>query len=145
MILATANQQKLKYSILEGETPVYQTDDEGNVIHDEIDGESVARETGDVKLKYSIPKDFLGNIMFSTGWAERKPYGTSVTDYDFTLLLPKEYIPLSETSLIWQDSEPKYFDEEKTDVDPSSADYRITRVAPALTTVKYILSKVDHE
>lgn len=145
MILSTANQQKLKYSLLEGEKPVYQTDDDGNIIYDEIDGEQVPRETGETKISYSIPKDFLGNIAFSTGWAARKEYGISVTDYDFTLLLPKGYVDLTETSLIWQDSEPTYFDSKKTEVDPASADYRVTRVAPALTTVKYILSKIDHE
>lgn len=145
MILSTANQQKLKYSVLNGELPVYQTDDRGNIIYDEIDGQQVPRETGETKLSYSVPEDFLGNIMFSTGWAARKEYGVSITDYDFTLLLPKGYIDLSETSLIWQDSEPTYLDDAQTEVDPTSADYRVTRVAPALTTVKYILSKIDHE
>lgn len=141
MILSTANQQKLKYATYLGEQPVLARDEKGKIIYDVVDGSMVARETGESRISYTEPKDFLGNINFSTGWVSRKEYGVSIDEYQFTLLLPKDYIDLRESSLVWQEHEPVIVNGY---VDPESADYRVERVAPALTTVKYILQKIDH-
>ena len=46
MRVLARNRQKLKYSLQNGEIPVYQTDNDGNIIYEDIDGVKVPLETG---------------------------------------------------------------------------------------------------
>lgn len=138
------NKQKLMYSVQQSAESSNVVDDEGNVVYDEIDGNMVARTTDDAEtLTYSVPKTFYGNIHSSGGQAEAQSYGVSIGDYDAVLYMPKGTVDLSETSLIWYDSEPKYSDDAKTKVIPSSADYLVQRVPPCLDERVYLLKRVD--
>ena len=138
------NKQKLNYSLLVGEQPVYELDDDGNKIVDYIDeeGKEYYRETGEYELVYSEPVSFLGNISMSGGEIEAREYGLSVTDYDAILVMNKGELPISETSLIWHKSEVAYKNIGEVLPDANSADYRVRKVAESLNQAKYLLQKV---
>lgn len=145
MRLQLKNKRYFKYSLYSGITPIYETDDEGNVIYDEIDGVQVARDTGDTTSSYSEPVTALATFNF-TGQSEStvKPYGISVGEYDATIYSMKGQFSFDETTLIWVDADPKY--DSDNNVVVSSADYRIVRVMQSQYHTTYLLRKqeVDH-
>lgn len=155
MALRTAlkNRQKMWYALqTDAEIPIYATDANGNIIYDTIDGVAVPRETGNYELGYSEPVEFYGSIgMSDTGnWTDNYGnakvyvYGIDIADYDATLIMSKDEIPITETSLIWFQHEPgfKTVNGEKI-TDPLSADYHVRRVAPSINQVKYLLRRVS--
>lgn len=137
------NKQKMHYALLNVEVPVYQTDADGNIMYyTDSDGNKIPLETGETELGYGEPVEFFGNIALSGGESEAVEYGIDVSAYDATLIVDKNAIQLSETSLIWFESEVGYKDTEKTIVDPNSADYKVLEVKPSLNVSKYILGKI---
>lgn len=142
MRLLEKNKQNLKYALQVGEVPVYERDEDGNIIYIEVDGQKVPVETGETEPGYSNPIDFRGNIAMSGGEAEAKSFGVDISEYDAVLLMEKDRIPIDETSLIWHMSEVKYADEQNTIVDKKSADYTVKRVQPSLNFTRYLLKRV---
>lgn len=143
MMMLDSNKQKMYYALQIGEVPVYQTDANGNIIYyTDSDGNKIPLETGETELGYGEPTEFLGNIALSGGESEAVEYGIDVSAYDATLIVDKNALPLSETSLIWFESEVSYKDTAKTIVDPNSADYKVLEVKPSLNVSKYILGKI---
>lgn len=142
MRLLRKNKQKMKYSLQIGEVPIYERDEEGNIIYIEIDGQKVPVETGETEIGYSNPVEFMGNIAMSGGEAEAKSFGVDISEYDAILLMEKDRIPIDETSLIWHTSEVQYTDEQNTVVDRKSADYSIKRVQPSLNFTRYLLKRI---
>ena len=55
-------------------------------------------------------------------------------------MLGKKALPITETSLIWQNTEPR-FNNDGT-VDENSADYKIVKINTSKNYDKYVLSKV---
>lgn len=137
MRLLEKNKQNLKYALQVGEVPVYERDEDGNIIYIEVDGQKVPVETGETEPGYSNPIDFRGNIAMSGGEAEAKSFGVDISEYDAILLMEKNRIPIDETSLIWHTSKVRYIDEQNTIVDRKSADYSIKRVQPSLNFTRY--------
>lgn len=142
MRLLEKNKQDLKYALQVGEVPIYERDEDGNIIYIEIDGQKVPVETGETEVGYSNPIDFRGNIAMSGGEAEAKSFGVDISEYDAVLLMEKDRIPIDETSLIWHMSEVEYIDEQNTIVDRKSADYTVKRVQPSLNFTRYLLKRV---
>lgn len=142
MRLLEKNKQNLKYALQVGEVPVYERDEDGNIIYIEVDGQKVPVETGETEPGYSIPIDFRGNIAMSGGEAEAKSFGVDISEYDAILLMEKNRIPIDETSLIWHTSKVRYIDEQNTIVDRKSADYSIKRVQPSLNFTRYLLKRI---
>lgn len=144
MMMLNSNKQKMYYSLLTGETPVYKRDENGNIIYIDFDGNNVPipAEDGDVELTYSIPETFFANIAFSSGEAQAVEYGVDVSSYDAVLVVEKGSIPITETSLIWFETEPQYKDVSKTIVDYKSADFKVLAVKPSLNVSKYILGRL---
>ena len=136
------NKQKMYYALQSGEVPIYETDEDGNIKYITIDGEQVPVETGEYELGYSEPIEFFGNIALSGGDSEVVEYGIDTSAYDATLVTDKGAVPLTETSLIWFQSEVGYKDTAKTIVDGNTADYRVLAVKPSLNEDKYILGKL---
>lgn len=132
----------MKYSLQIGEVPIYERDEEGNIIYIEIDGQKVPVETGETEIGYSNPVEFMGNIAMSGGEAEAKSFGVDISEYDAVLLMEKGRIPIDETSLIWHTSEVKYIDKQNTIVDRKSADYTVKRVQPSLNFTRYLLKRI---
>lgn len=141
MRLLRKNKQKMKYSLQVGEVPIYERDEDGNIIYIEVDGQKVPVETGETEIGYSNPVEFMGNIAMSGGEAEAKSFGVDISEYDAVLLMEKDKIPIDETSLIWHMSEVEYIDEQNTVVDRKSADYSIKRVQPSLNFTRYLLKR----
>lgn len=136
------NKQDLKYALQVGEVPIYERDEEGNIIYIDVDGQKVPVETGETEIGYDKPVDFRGNIVMSGGEAEAKSFGVDISEYDAVLLMEKGRIPIDETSLIWHTSEVKYIDEQNTIVDRKTADYSIKRVQPSINFTRYLLKRI---
>lgn len=137
------NKQKLYYAMPAGDQlPVYELDENGDIIYDIIDGERVARETGMWETPYTDPVEFYGNINTgNTGYAVARAYGISSSNFDAVLCMRKGELPIDVTSLIWYDREPTY--KEDHTVDPKSANYSVRRVPPCIDEICYLLRKVD--
>lgn len=136
------NKQDLKYALQIGEVPIYERDEEGNIIYIDVDGQKVPVETGETEIGYDKPVDFRGNIAMSGGEAEAKSFGVDISEYDAVLLMEKGRIPIDETSLIWHTSAVKYIDEQNTIVDRKTADYSIKRVQPSINFTRYLLKRI---
>lgn len=138
------NKQKLFYSLLIGEQPVYALDDEGNKIIEYIDDEGniYYQETGETELLYSEPVYFFANISMSGGESQTQEYGVDISNYDAILILNKDEIPITETSIIWHKSDIGYRDSARTNVDGHSADFKVLAIKPSLNTLKVILGAI---
>ena len=141
MMTLNQNKQKLYYALLDNVVPIYETDEDGNIIYyEDEDGNKIPLETGDTKITYSKPIEFYGNIAMSGGEVEVQEFGLNLADYEAILILGKNTLPITETSLIWQNTEPR-FNNDGT-VDENSADYKIVKINSSKNYDKYVLSKV---
>lgn len=141
MMTLNQNKQKLYYALLDNVVPIYETDDDGNIIYyEDEDGNKIPLETGDAKITYSKPIEFYGNIAMSGGEVEVQEFGLNLADYEAILILGKNTLPITETSLIWQNTEPRFNNDET--VDENSADYKIVKINSSKNYDKYVLSKV---
>ena len=134
--------QPMKYSLQDGRVPIYERDENGDIVYIEVDGEKIPVETGEYETGYSAPVDFMGNISMSGGEAEAKEFGMDIGDFDAVIVLEKDAVPLTETSIIWHTSPVKYKDEQNTIVDSKSADYAVKRVSPSLNFTKVLLQRI---
>ena len=134
--------QPMKYSLQDGRVPIYERDENGDIVYIEVDGEKIPVETGEYETGYSAPVDFMGNISMSGGEAEAKEFGMDIGDFDAVIVLEKGAIPITETSIIWHTSPVKYKDEQNTIVDSKSADYAVKRVSPSLNFTKVLLQRI---
>lgn len=143
MMTLASNKQSMKYSLQGERAPIYETDENGNIIYyTDSDGNQIPMETGEYTTGYSQPVSFFANIAMSGGEVDSVEFGIDVSGYDATLVVDKGMIPIDETSLIWHTSEVEYKDEEKTIVDENTADYKVIAVKPSLNTTKYILGRI---
>ena len=131
------NQQKLFYATYNSAITIYERDSDGNIIYDEIDGERFPRIIAE-KAGYSEPVSFYANISAAKGSSDSEVFGVSL-DYTKTISTSDMTLPISETSLIWFETEPKY----NTDgiVNSNSADYSVVAVAKSLNNVVYAIKK----
>lgn len=127
------NAQKMYYANQIGQVPIYEeyTDEDGN---------TYPLDTGETKIGYSEPMEFKGNIAMSGGEAEAVEFGLNLADYEAVLIVAKNTLPITETSLIWHTTEP--IKEIGGNADEYSADYRIVKISPSLNFDKYVLKKV---
>ena len=132
----------MKYSLQDGRVPIYERDENGDIVYIEVDGNKVPVETGEYETGYSVPVDFMGNISMSGGEAEAKEFGMDIGDFDAVIVLEKDDVPLTEISIIWHTSPVKYKDEQNTIVDSKSADYAVKRVSPSLNFTKVLLQRI---
>ena len=137
MRLCRKNKSKLKYALYKDKEVVYETDENGQIIWQDVDGELVPIETGSRPPRYLEPVEFKGYIQFKGGEDEAKAFGVSVDSYTHILVMRKDEIPITETSLIFDKTEPNPEDME------GSADYRVERIAPSLNFVTYLLRSVS--
>ena len=142
MRLLRKNMQPMKYSLQDGRVPIYERDENGDIVYIEVDGKKIPVETGEYETGYSSPVDFMGNISMSGGEAEAKEFGMDIGDFDAVIVLEKDAVQLTETSIIWHTSPVKYKDEQNTIVDSKSADYAVKRVSPSLNFTKVLLQRI---
>lgn len=140
MKIAERNKEKLKYATLLGEVTVYELDEKGNKIIDYVDSEGIVYyiQKG-TETVYNDPVDFKASIAFSSNEVDSVEFGIDVSKYDATLVYLKNEFPISETTLIWHESEPKMVDGH---VDPKSADYKVLSIKPSRRYTKVILGRL---
>ena len=132
------NQQKLWYSTSSGQISIYDRDNDGEIIFDEIEGEKNPRIKSE-QAGYNSPVSFYANISAAKGTSDSEVFGVSL-DYTKTISTSDMTLPISETSLIWFETEPTY--NEDGTVDSSSADYSVVAVAKSLNNVVYAIKKL---
>lgn len=131
------NQQKLYYATYYGQITEYYRDSDGNIIYDEIDGEQIPKIKCE-RAGYNNPVPFDINVSAGKGTAQEEVFGVSL-DYTKTISTSDMDLPISETSLIWFETEPNY--NADGTVNESSADYSVVGIAKSLNNVVYALKK----
>lgn len=131
------NQQNLWYSTYADQITEYYTDSDGNIIYDEIDGELIPRKRSE-RAGYNNPVSFYANISAGKGTAQEEVFGVSL-DYTKTISTSDMNLPISETSLIWFETEPTYNADGA--VNEASADYSVVGIAKSLNNMVYALKK----
>ena len=132
------NQQRLQYATYLNQITIYERDENGEIIYDEIDGELIPRIKSE-QAGYNSPVSFYANISAAKGTSDSEVFGVSL-DYTKTISTSDMTLPISETSLIWFETEPRY--NEDGAVDSSSADYAVVAVARSLNNVVYAIKKL---
>lgn len=136
------NKQKMYYSLLIGQVPIYEYDESGNKIIEHIDteGNVYYRETGEYKIAYTEPIEFYGNIAMSSGESQAVDFGINLADYSAVLVVDKHTLPINETSLIWHETKPTV--DISGHSDQHTADYTVVKLSPSLNVDRYVLQKV---
>ena len=135
------NQQRLQYATYSKQITTYERDSDGNIIYDKIDGERHPRVLSE-RAGYNNPVSFYANISAAKGTSDSEVFGVAL-DYTKTISTCDMTLPLSETSLIWLETEPKC--NEDGTVDSSSADYAVVAIARSLNNVVYAIKKLTKE
>lgn len=132
------------YYALQGEEhTVYETDEDGNIkYYEDSEGNKITLESEDTEIGYFKPVEFKGNIAFSGGEVKEEEFGLSVSDYDASLVVPKDTVPITETSLIWLSTKPTYKDNDEEVVDEKSADFKVVAKKPSMNFDKFLLRKL---
>ena len=130
------NAQKMYYANQDRVVPIYE-------YYEDEDGNMIPLDTGETKLVYGEPIEFKGNISLSNGGeVEVQEFGLDVSAYDAILIVQKDYVPISETTLIWFENPIIYDDEIQKVPNEFSADYRVLAVKPSLNSTKYVLGRL---
>lgn len=115
------NMQKLHYSTYAESIPIYECDENGDIIYIEVDGERIPAVAGEV-AGYNAPIEWNANISAGKGAAEEAVFGKDI-DFTRSISTTDTKIPIDELALFWTDSEVGY--REDGTVDPDSADYKV--------------------
>lgn len=164
------NQSLLKYSNQAAIVPAFETDEDGNIkfeMYIDDDGNEfpildadgnripVFSQSGGTENLYGEPVEFMASISMSGGEAESVEYGLSITEYEAVAIVQRGAVPLTEGSLIWFRSDPKYISEEPIHITVNdeeisgmfarkmSADFLVKKVVPSQHFDKYILGAVN--
>ena len=137
-----ANKQAMKYSLQDGQVPIYETDDDGNIVYDHYtdsdgniiyyldkNGNKIPLATGEYTTGYSQPVSFFANISNKLNEVVWQDYGVDNSTEYAQLIVSKGELPLKAGSVIWKKSEVGYKDDEKTIVDETTADYTVKGIA----------------
>lgn len=135
------NKVPMKYALYEGQTPIYQLDENGEPVVSYIDndGNIYYVEIGS-EPKYSEPTEFFASISMSGGESVSVEFGVDIGNYDAVIVTELNEFPISETSYVWVSSEPQHSPQGLVDV--TTADFRVTAVKPSLNQTKYLLRAI---
>lgn len=134
------NKQSMKYALQIGEVPIYNRDENGEIIYEyyedsdgniiyylDENGNKIPSATGEYEIGYSEPVSFSANIsnkLNEVVWAE---YGIDNSTNYAQILADKDVLPLKAGSVIWKKSDVGR--KESGSVDDSTADYVVKGVA----------------
>ena len=118
--------QKMFYSTFHAGEPIYDRDDQGDIIYDVMpDGERIPRILDTDVEGWDKPIEFWNSITGDLTEAELELFGTKSRAMA-KMTFEKGIYPFVVGVLIWKDTEPTY--KEDGTVDENSADYRIVSV-----------------
>lgn len=133
------NQQRLQYATYSDQIKIYERDENGEIVYVDVDGIRtpviISEQAG-----YNNPVSFYANIALSSGEAEAKEYGVNASDYEAVIVTSQMDLPITETSIIWWNTIPKY--DSAGMIDGDSADFKVISVRPSLNGMKYLLKKI---
>lgn len=137
------NKQPMKYALQTGEIPIYQTDEDGNIIYyEDSEGNKIPLETGETEIGFSEPVSFLANINNKLDEVAWREYGIDNSTNYAQIVASKNVLPLKAGSIIWKKSEIGYKDEAQTIIDDTTADYVVKGVADeGLSVDLFLLQK----
>lgn len=125
-----SNKQAMKYSLQGERVPIYETDENGNIIYyTDSDGNKIPIETGESTTGYSQPVSFFANINNKLNEVVWQDYGIDNSTNYAQIVASKGELTLKVGSVIWKKSEIVYKDDDNTIPDESSADYTVKGVA----------------
>ena len=114
------------YYALKGEPqPIYERDDEGNIIYLIIDGEKIPKDSGNTTNGIETPVPFENSIGSSLSQDEITAYGVQGRTLASMTFRRGEY-PFAVGTLIWLNSEVRY--KEDGEVDEDSADFVVAGI-----------------
>ena len=126
------NKQTLYYATYNARIPVYERDENGNIIYINIDGVQVPSESGNYTTGYSAPVKYSANISAGKGDSDSTVFGISL-DYTRSISTSDKSLPITNTSLIWIETVPLLNEDGSANSD--SADYMVALVAPSLNAL----------
>ena len=130
MMTLQSNKQPMKYSLQGERVPIYETDENGNIVYyTDSGGNKIPIETGEYTTGYSQPIPFLANINNKLNEVVWQDYGIDDSTNYAQIITSKDELPLKVGSVIWKKSEVGYKDDEKTIVDETTADYTVKGIA----------------
>lgn len=130
MMTLQSNKQAMKYSLQGERVPIYETDENGNIIYyTDSDGNQIPMETGEYTTGYSRPIPFFANINNKLNEVVWQDYGIDNSTNYAQIVASKGELPLKAGSVIWKKSEVGYKDDDKTIVDETTADYTVKGIA----------------
>ena len=130
MMTLQSNKQAMKYSLQGERVPIYETDENGNIIYyTDSDGNKIPMETGESTTGYLEPVHFFANINNKLNELVWQDYGIDDSTNYAQIVASKGELPLKAGSVIWKKSEVGYKDDEKTIVDETTADYTVKGIA----------------
>ncbi len=137
------NKQKMYYANQDRDVPIYETDDDGNILYfEDAEGNKYPYDTGETKPGYSDAVEFFANIsnkLDEVKWAE---YGIDNSANYAQIVADKGKLPLKSGSVIWKKSQVGYQDLAKTVVDETTSDYVVKGVADeGLSVDLFLLQK----
>lgn len=139
------NKQKMYYSLPGATVPIYETDEDGNIIYiTALDGVTkIPKKTSDTKTAFSEPKLIKGAIFSQLENAIVRAWGNDTSKNYAVLVVGKnEYPDLVNGARLWRKSKIKY--NADGTIDESSADYVIQGVLDEeLNEDSYYLQKLD--
>lgn len=134
------NKQPMKYALQIGEVPIYNRDENGEIIYESYEdsegniiyildenGDKIPQETGEYEVGYSEPVDFSANINNKLNEVVWESYGIDNSTNYAQIISNKDELPLKAGSVIWKKSEVGR--KESGSVDDSTADYVVKGVA----------------
>lgn len=133
-----ANKQNLKYSLYKEKSVVEKVDANGNKLYVEVKGKKQPI-TMELPPHYEEPIDFKASIQMSGGNTEPVEFGIDISSYSAIITTPKGMLPITETSIIWFESDVKH--KKDGSVDDASADYSVVKKTSSLYYDRYVLAK----
>lgn len=117
--------QRMFYALKGESRPIYERDENGNIVYLIIEGEKVPKESGEKTNGILEPVEFYNTIGSSLTQDELTAYGAQGRTLASMTYKRGEY-PFDIGTLIWQNSEVRYLD--SGEVDEDSADYIIAGI-----------------
>ena len=140
------NKQKMFYSNPGESTPIYEMDEDGNIIYIEVDGEQIPVETGEYSPGFSMPEELKANIAGKLSEVIIQAFGADSSNNHAQIVSDKDVLPFEIGTRIWKKSRVIYKDEAKTIVDSESADYVVRGILlEGLNEDMFYLEVLNHE
>ena len=149
------NKRYIRYANVKCKVPKYKTDANGDILYTKsLDGKTqVPVTTGQQEYRYTEPVEILGNIYDTGGSVEMQPYGHDYETFGGMLVYLANEFPITDESLIWEDSPVKYLATHVADdgtisediiytPDPASADWRVRRATTNINEARATLERI---